>query len=413
MKGITILGATGTIGLNTLEVIKQHQDKFKVIALTANRDVDGLSALCLKWLPRYAVMADAQAAEQLEQRLKPAQLPIQVLSGKAGLIKVASLPEIEIVMAAIVGGAGLTSTLAAAEAGKRILLANKEALVMSGQLLLATVFKHDAELLPIDSEHNAVFQCIPPSHFNSAKGHDHSPARIKTPAAFVDSGISRILLTASGGPFRHYSGEQMQTVTPEQACAHPNWKMGPKISVDSATMMNKGLEIIEACWLFSVQPHHVEVLLHPQSVIHSLVEYIDGSVLAQLGNPDMRTPIAHALGWPERISSGVKRLNLAEIGQLHFEPVDFKKFPCLQLAYDAMLAGGTTTTILNAANEIAVQAFLQKRLRFTDIPRVIEVTLSHLTGRVVTQLDLILEEDTRAREFATEIVNQYSTTDYY
>jgi len=413
LKGITILGATGSIGLNTLEVIKQHQDKFKVIALTANRDVEGLNALCLEWLPRYAVMADAQAAEQLEQRLKRAQLPVQVLSGRDGLIKVASLPEIEIVMAAIVGGAGLVPTLAAAQAGKRILLANKEALVMSGQLLLATVFKQGAELLPIDSEHNAVFQCIPPSHFNTTKDHDHSRTRLKTPSAFADSGISRILLTASGGPFRHYSGEQMQTVTPEQACAHPNWKMGPKISVDSATMMNKGLEVIEACWLFSAQPHQVEVLLHPQSIIHSLVEYIDGSVLAQLGNPDMRTPIAHALGWPERISSGVKRLNLAEIGQLQFEPVDFKKFPCLQLAYDAMLAGGTTTTILNAANEIAVQAFLQKRLRFTDIHRVIETTLSHLTGRIVTQLDLILEEDTRAREFATEIVNQYSTNDYH
>jgi 1-deoxy-D-xylulose-5-phosphate reductoisomerase len=409
LKGITILGATGSIGLNTLEVIKQHQDKFKVIALTANRDVDGLNALCLEWLPHYAVMADTQAAEQLEQRLKRAQLPVQVLSGRDGLIKVASLPEIEIVMAAIVGGAGLVPTLAAAQAGKRILLANKEALVMSGQLLLATVFKQGAELLPIDSEHNAVFQCIPPSHFNTTKDHDH----FKTSSAFADSGISRILLTASGGPFRHYSGEQMQTVTPEQACAHPNWKMGPKISVDSATMMNKGLEVIEACWLFSAQPHQVEVLLHPQSIIHSLVEYIDGSVLAQLGNPDMRTPIAHALGWPERISSDVKRLNLAEIGQLQFEPVDFKKFPCLQLAYDAMLAGGTTTTILNAANEIAVQAFLQKRLRFTDIHRVIEATLSHLTGRIVTQLDLILEEDTRAREFATEIVNQYSTNDYH
>lgn len=411
MKGITILGATGSIGLNTLEVIKQHQDKFKVIALTANRDVEGLNALCLEWLPRYAVMADAQAAEQLEQRLKPAQLPVQVLSGKDGLIKVASLPEIEIVMAAIVGGAGLVPTLAAAQAGKRILLANKEALVMSGQLLLATVFKQGAELLPIDSEHNAVFQCIPPSHFNTT--YAHSRTQLKTPSALADSGISRILLTASGGPFRHYSYEQMQTVTPEQACAHPNWKMGPKISVDSATMMNKGLEVIEACWLFSAKPHQVEVLLHPQSIIHSLVEYIDGSVLAQLGNPDMRTPIAHALGWPERISSDVKRLNLAQMGQLQFEPVDFKKFPCLQLAYDALLAGGTTTTILNAANEIAVQAFLQKRLRFTDIHRVIETTLSHLPGRIVTQLDLILEEDTRAREFATEIVNQYSTTDYH
>lgn len=402
MKGITILGATGTIGINTLEVIKQHQDKFKVIALTANRDVDSLSALCSEWLPRYAVMANAQAAEQLEQRLKLAQLPIQVLSGNDGLTKVASLPEIELVMAAIVGGAGLIPTLAAAQAGKRILLANKEALVMSGQLLLETVSKQGAELLPIDSEHNAVFQCLPPSHFNPTKDPTYSP-----------SGVSRILLTASGGPFRHYSYEQMQNVTPEQACAHPNWKMGPKISVDSATMMNKGLEVIEAYWLFAVQPSHVEVLLHPQSVIHSLVEYIDGSVLAQLGNPDMRTPIAYALGWPERISSGVKRLNLTEIGQLHFESVDFKRFPCLQLAYEALSAGGTTTTILNAANEVAVEAFLQQRLRFTDIPRVIEATLSQLTGHLVTQLDLILAEDRRARKLATEIVKQYSTTSYH
>jgi 1-deoxy-D-xylulose-5-phosphate reductoisomerase len=405
LKGITILGATGTIGINTLEVIKQHQDKFKVVALTANQDVDGLSALCLEWLPRYAVMANAPAAEQLEQRLQSASLPIQVLSGQEGLTTVASLPEIDLVMAAIVGGAGLVPTLAAAQAGKRILLANKEALVMSGQLLLETVSKQGAELLPIDSEHNAVFQCLPPSHFHTPRDSGVSPN--------LANGINRVLLTASGGPFRHYSYEQMQTVTPEQACAHPNWKMGPKISVDSATMMNKGLEVIEAYWLFAVQPSHVEVLLHPQSIIHSLVEYIDGSVLAQLGNPDMRTPIAHALGWPARISSGVKRLNLTEIGQLHFESVDFKKFPCLQLAYDALSAGGTTTTILNAANEVAVQAFLQQRLRFTDIPRVIEATLSQLTGHLVTQLDLILAEDTRARAFATEIVKQYSTTSYH
>ena len=413
MKGITILGATGTIGVKTLEVIKQHQDKFKVIALTANRDVDGISALCLEWLPRYAVMADAQAAEQLEQRLKSAQLPIQVLSGNDGLTQVASLPEIDLVMAAIVGGAGLVPTLAAAQAGKRILLANKEALVMSGQLLLETVSKQGAELLPIDSEHNAVFQCLPPSYFDSTINSTFSPNQVKTHSTGLANGISRILLTASGGPFRHYSYEQMQNVTPKQACAHPNWKMGPKISVDSATMMNKGLEVIEAYWLFAVQPSQVEVLLHPQSIIHSLVEYIDGSVLAQLGNPDMRTPIAHALGWPERISSGVKRLNLIEIGQLQFEPVDFRKFPCLQLAYDALSAGGTTTTILNAANEVAVQAFLQQRLRFTDIPRVIEATLSQLTGRVVTQLDLILEEDRCARELATKIVEQYSITSYH
>lgn len=385
MTGITILGATGSIGLNTLNVIKQHPQKFEVIALTANLQVSRLEQLCLEWSPRYAVMADADAAEQLEQRLKQQNSPVKVLSGTDALSFVSSLDEVSVVMAAIVGSAGLLPTLAAAKAGKRILLANKEALVMSGQLFMDAVRENGAELLPIDSEHNAIFQCMP---------------------AFKMQGVCRILLTASGGPFRTTPIEQLDTVTPEQAVAHPNWSMGRKISVDSATMMNKGLEVIEASWLFAAKAEQIEVVIHPQSIIHSLVEYVDGSVLAQLGNPDMRTPIAHGLAWPERMSSGVARLNLFDIARLDFEAVDFQKFPCLQLAYDAMLAGGTSSTILNAANEIAVQAFLDGNLAFTKIPKIIESTLSKLTGRIATSLDIILEDDKQARNLATQIINQ-------
>lgn len=385
MTGITILGATGSIGLNTLNVIKQHPQKFEVIALTANKQVSRLEQLCLEWSPHYAVMADADAAEQLEQRLKQQNSPVKVLSGIDALSFVSSLDQVSVVMAAIVGSAGLLPTLAAAKAGKRILLANKEALVMSGQLFMDAVRENGAELLPIDSEHNAIFQCMP---------------------AVKMLGVTRILLTASGGPFRTTPIEQLDTVTPEQAVSHPNWSMGRKISVDSATMMNKGLEVIEACWLFTAKPEQIEVVIHPQSIIHSLVEYVDGSVLAQLGNPDMRTPIAHGLAWPERMTSGVARLNLFDIARLDFEVVDFQKFPCLQLAYDAMLAGGTSSTILNAANEIAVQAFLDGNLAFTKIPKIIETTLSKLTGRVATSLDIILEDDKQARNLATQIVNQ-------
>ncbi|MCK5524492.1 MAG: 1-deoxy-D-xylulose-5-phosphate reductoisomerase [Thiomargarita sp.] len=393
MKGITILGATGSIGLNTLEVIKQHRQDYEVIALTAHQQVDRLEALCLEWMPRYAVMADSDAAERLSLRLKKINAPVQVLSGTDGLTFVASLPETNLVMAAIVGSAGLLPTLAAAKAGKRLLLANKEALVMSGQILIETVRKHGAELLPVDSEHSAIFQCLPFKKNTGIQQETHHTE------------ISRLLLTASGGPFRTYSVEQLHDVTPEQACAHPNWNMGRKISVDSATMMNKGLEVIEACWLFSTPPNKIEVVLHPQSVIHSLVEYIDGSVLAQLGQPDMRTPIAYALAWPKRISSGVPRLNLTEIAQLDFEAIDFNRFPCLKLAYDALLAGGTTTTILNAANEIAVEAFLQKRLRFTAISKVVETTLSKLSGHKATSIDIILEDDAHARDLASELIN--------
>jgi len=386
LKKITILGATGTIGINTLDVIKLHKDDIEVTALTANKNIERLEQLCLEWLPKYAVMADADAAEQLEQRLK--NTSIQVLSGVEGLTKVASLVEIDMVMAGIVGGAGLLPTLAAAQAGKRVMLANKEALVMSGQLFMDAIKHNNAELLPIDSEHNAIFQCLP----NSEQ------------AGIQKQGVSKILLTASGGPFRTFSLDQLQNVTPAQACNHPNWSMGQKISVDSATMMNKGLEVIEACWLFNSKPEDIEVVLHPQSIIHSLVEYIDGSLLAQLGNPDMRTPIAYALGWPKRIESGVKRLNLIDVARLDFEAMDFKRFPCLQLAYDAMQAGGTSTVILNAANEIAVQAFLQKKLKFIEIPTVIATTLSRLTGRDSNSLEIILEDDAKARELATELV---------
>jgi 1-deoxy-D-xylulose-5-phosphate reductoisomerase len=418
VKGITILGATGTIGINTLAVIKQHrftENDFQVIALTANDNVEGMLALCQQWHPRYAVMADKTAALILRQRLakEVGKSPvIEVLEGTAGLVQVASLPEVQIVMAAIVGSAGLLPTLAAARTGKRILLANKEALVMAGSLFMETVQEQGAELLPIDSEHNAIFQCMPPSFkipFMASPTLSINPIAESTENTTVTGweslGINRILLTASGGPFRTYSLAQLATVTPAQACAHPNWNMGRKISVDSATMMNKGLELIEACWLFSVQPAQIEVLLHPQSIIHSMVEYIDGSVLAQLGNPDMRTPIAHALAWPQRIAAGVERLNLIDIGRLEFEAIDVKRFPCLQLANQAMLAGGTSTAILNAANEIAVQAFLEERLRFIEIPSVIETTLSKLNGRVAKHLDEIIEDDTKAREIAKKAVN--------
>jgi len=384
LKKITILGATGTIGINTLDVIKLHRNDIEITALTANKNIDRLEQQCLEWLPKYAVMADADAAEQLAQRLKNSS--IEVLSGVEGLSKVASLAEVDMVMAGIVGGAGLIPTLAAAQAGKRVLLANKEALVMSGQLFMDAIKQNNAELLPIDSEHNAIFQCLPSSKQAGTQG------------------VSRILLTASGGPFRNFSLEQLHNVTPAQACNHPNWSMGQKISVDSATMMNKGLEVIEACWLFDSQPQDIEVVLHPQSIIHSLVEYIDGSLLAQLGNPDMRTPIAYALGWPQRIASGVKRLSLIEVARLDFEAMDFNRFPCLQLAYDAMQAGGTSTVILNAANEIAVQTFLQEKLKFIDIPKVIETVLANLTARNADSLEIILEDDAKARELAIELV---------
>jgi len=386
--GLTVLGSTGSIGISTLDVVARHPDRYRIVALTANRDVDGLYRQCLQFTPEYAVMADSDAALSLDQRLKDAGLRINILAGVEGLEHVASMSDTDYVMAAIVGAAGLLPTLAAARAGKRVLLANKEALVVSGALFMQAAEQGGAEILPIDSEHNAVFQCMPPDF---SRGLDQV-------------GVSRILLTASGGPFRTLSLDQLQDVTPDQACAHPNWDMGRKISVDSATMMNKGLEVIEACWLFHTTPDRIKVVLHPQSVIHSMVAYTDGSVLAQLGNPDMRTPIAHALAWPERIKSGVPPLDLFDVARLDFEPPSLERFACLRLAYEAIEAGGTSPAILNAANEMAVDAFLSGKLRFTDIPGVIGSVLDSLPGEHGADLDTLLAIDESARRRAEQLI---------
>lgn len=387
-KQLTILGSTGTIGVNTLDVVGRHPGAYEVFALTANNNVDGLFEQCRVWQPRYAVMVAEDAAEALARRCAGAGLPTEVLAGAGELETVAAHPQVDYVMAGIVGAAGLLPNLAAARAGKRVMLANKESLVMSGQLFMDAVAAAGAELLPIDSEHNAVFQCMPPAGGNEA-GAD---------------GVSKILLTASGGPFRTLPLEQLAAVTPEQACAHPNWVMGRKISVDSATMMNKGLEIIEACWLFNTEPARVEVVIHPQSVIHSMVQYVDGSVLAQLGNPDMRTPIAYSLAWPDRCSAGVQDLDLFEVATLNFERPDYDRFPCLRLARDAMHAGGTAPTILNAANEIAVAAFLDGRIGFTDIPRLVDKALADVPSHPASTLEVILEDDRATRASVGEQV---------
>jgi len=390
MQGVTILGSTGSIGVNTLDVISRHPDNFKVVALSANSQVERLFSQCQQFHPTYAVMADETAATQLADRIKQANLPIEVLAGNDGLVQVSQLDNVDQVMAAIVGAAGLLPTLAAAKAGKRVLLANKEALVMSGHLFMEAVKQNQAELLPIDSEHNAIFQCMPSSFDNG-----------------LDSvGVRRILLTGSGGPFRTTAMDKLANVTPQQACAHPNWDMGRKISVDSATMMNKGLELIEACWLFNTSPDHVEIMLHPQSVIHSMVEYIDGSVLAQLGQPDMRTPIAHAMAWPKRIDSGVERLNLIDVARLEFEKPDLQRFPSLRLAEQAARAGGTTPAILNAANEIAVAEFLDNKIRFTDIAPLVEDVMTQVPTKVANDLDTILQADQTAREHARRWIDR-------
>ena len=388
MKGISILGATGSIGVNTLDVVARHPDKYKIVALSANSQVDRLVEQCEQYQPEYAVIADESAASEFAKKIKNKNLSTQILSGNDGLDTIASLPQVDYVMAAIVGAAGLKSTLAAARAGKRILLANKEALVMSGQIFMDEVRKNNAELLPIDSEHNAIFQCLPGDY---EKG-------------LSKSGITKILLTGSGGPFRTKAANELENVTPDQACAHPNWSMGRKISVDSATMMNKGLEIIEACWLFNTNPDNIQVVVHPQSVIHSMVQYSDGSVLAQLGQPDMRTPIAHALSWPERIESGVEKMDLFSIAQLEFEQPDYERFPCLRLAEDSIRKGGTAPAILNAANEIAVASFLDGKLKFTDIAYIVEQTLNNLTSRPANTLKEILEDDLAAREEAEQLI---------
>ncbi|MCB1877621.1 MAG: 1-deoxy-D-xylulose-5-phosphate reductoisomerase [Chromatiales bacterium] len=388
MIGVTVLGATGSIGVSTLDVLARHSDQFHVVALTAHRDVDKLTRLCLRHGPRYAVMVDEQAARELSRRLKDQGSTTEVLAGAVALAQVAALTECDYVMAAIVGAAGLAPTLAAARAGKRILLANKEALVMSGRLFMEEVQRHGAELLPIDSEHNAVFQCMPAGFANG----------------LGTVGVEQILLTASGGPFRERDPASLRDVTPEQAIAHPNWEMGRKISVDSATMMNKGLEVIEACWLFHTDADHVQVVVHPQSVIHSLVRYVDGSVLAQLGNPDMRTPIAHALAWPRRLAAGVAPLDLFSVARLDFEEPDLRRFPCLALSYQAARAGGTSPTVLNAANEVAVQAFLERRLAFTGIARVIAAVLDASDTQAAESLEHVLDEDARARGLASQLI---------
>jgi 1-deoxy-D-xylulose-5-phosphate reductoisomerase len=386
MKRLTVLGATGSIGVSTLDVVARHPDRFEVVALTGNSRVDALYEQCLKHRPRYAVVGHDKDVAGLTSRLRAAGLSIEVLAGPQALEFVAALPEVDAVMAAIVGAAGLQPTLAAVRAGKQILLANKEVLVMAGVLFMAAVKAHGATLLPIDSEHNAVFQSLPADYAGQT----------------AQAGISHILLTASGGPFRTAPLDRLKSVTPDEACAHPNWSMGRKISVDSATMMNKGLEVIEAHWLFNVAPEQIEVVVHPQSVIHSLVQYIDGSVVAELGNPDMRTPIAHALAWPERITAGVAPLDLPAIAQLNFEKPDFERFPCLALAFRALRDGGNAAAVLNAANEMAVAAFLDGRLPFLGIAAVIAATMDAVPVAEMPDLPSILAVDAQARSVATE-----------
>jgi 1-deoxy-D-xylulose-5-phosphate reductoisomerase len=392
VKGLCILGSTGSIGVSTLDVVARHPDCYRVVALTANGNVERLFEQCWHHRPRYAVIPRPELAAELKQRLTTAGITdIEVCSGTTALEEMAAHPEVDTVMAAIVGAAGLLPTLAAARAGKEVLLANKEALVMSGRLFMAEVVRSGARLLPIDSEHNALFQCMPADYH----------------AGTVPAGVRRILLTASGGPFLDRAVRELDAVTPEQAIAHPNWVMGRKISVDSATMMNKGLEVIEACLLFHMDADDVQVLIHRQSVIHSMVEYVDGSMLAQMGNPDMRVPIAHALAWPHRFESGAEPLNLFDVHQLSFERPDFERFPCLRLAYEAVRGGRTLPAILNAANEEAVAAFLDRRIRFTAIPRVIEHCLETMEAMEADSIDAILQADSHARSVARTFIQTH------
>ncbi|CAL61514.1 1-deoxy-D-xylulose 5-phosphate reductoisomerase (DXP reductoisomerase) (1-deoxyxylulose-5-phosphate reductoisomerase) (2-C-methyl-D-erythritol 4-phosphate synthase) [Herminiimonas arsenicoxydans] len=391
MQHITILGSTGSIGVSTLDVVARHPDRYRVHALTAQNKVEELAAQCAQFHPDVAVVGSAEAAQKLQVLLNGMGLQTQVEYGAAALCTVASAPECDCVMAAIVGGAGLAPTLAAARAGKKILLANKEALVMSGPLLMEAVAASGAILMPIDSEHNAIFQCMPATYHQQQL----------TPA---QHGIEKILLTASGGPFLNRALDTLDQVTCAEAIAHPKWVMGRKISVDSATMMNKGLEVIEAHWLFGVPADRIEVVIHPQSVVHSMVSYIDGSVLAQLGNPDMRTPIAHAMAYPERIDSGVAPIDLIKIAQLTFEHPDLLRFPCLKLAYDALQAGGSAPAIMNAANEIAVQAFLDGRIGFRAIDQLIARVMAALPSSPVTDIDTVFEQDRRARDTAASFI---------
>ena len=401
MINVAILGSTGSIGSSTLDVISRQAQRFRAFAVTANKNVDRLYQQCQQFLPEIAVMVDVNAANELQQRLKESASTrhIQVLSGVKALDEVAEHEQVDYVMAAIVGAAGLNSSLAAAQAGKRILLANKESLVMSGDLFIQTVRENGATLLPIDSEHNAIFQSMPAKLADAA-------AKNAQADIIQSSGVEKILLTASGGPFLHKTLEQLHHVTPEQACAHPTWEMGRKISVDSATMMNKGLEVIEASWLFNATADDIQVVIHPQSIIHSMVSYSDGSVLAQLGNPDMRTPIAHAMAWPERMKSGVAPLDIFQVAQLNFEAPDFSRFVCLKLAYDALRAGGTAPAILNAANEIAVDYFLREKISFTRISSVVEHTLNQLEHQRAESLEIIIAADAQARQLAVSFCEQ-------
>lgn len=393
MKGICILGSTGSIGVSTLDVIARHGNLYRAVALTANHNIDLLYDQCRAHNPDYAVVIDESKAQLLQQRLLASDAcGISVLAGPKALEQVVALEQVDSVMAAIVGGAGLKPTLAAVRAGKCVLLANKESLVMSGSIFMEEVTKSGAQLLPIDSEHNAIFQCMPKTFQTGVAA----------------QGIRRILLTGSGGPFRTKAVEDLVNVTPEQAVAHPNWDMGKKISVDSATMMNKGLELIEATLLFAIPYEKIEIVIHPQSVVHSMVEYVDGSVLAQLGNPDMRIPIAHALAWPERFDSGAEPLNLFDVQRLDFQPPDEKLFPCLRLAREAANAGGIMSTVLNAANEIAVAGFLEGRIRFTDIANTIENALACFPQNSADSIELILETDQKTRQMASNYIEKIS-----
>lgn len=390
-SSIVVLGSTGSIGISTLSVIARHPERYRVLALAANSDVDTLLAQCLEFHPRYAVLANAVAATELTSRIRHAGSDTEVLSGPESLLVVAAHPDADAVMAAIVGAAGLPSTLAAAEAGKKIMLANKESMVMAGSLLIDTARASGAELFPIDSEHNAIFQALPADYAGDLKA----------------SGVRRLILTASGGPFLRTPPEALSDVTPDQACAHPNWIMGRKISVDSATLMNKGLEVIEAHYLFGARHDQIDVVIHPQSVVHSMVEYFDGSVIAQLGNPDMRTPIAHALAYPERIDAGVQSLDLLAAGKLEFEAPDMERFPCLRLAYDALRSGGSSPVYLNAANEVAVDKFLNGELTFNGIAAVVAKVLQGLGPAPVGSIEEIIAADQLARSSAYLVADEF------
>ena len=391
LRRVAILGSTGSIGVNTLDVIRSHPERFTVVALTAGKQVDRLAEQCLEFNPAIAVVADADGAARLSAILKDKKIATEVLYGPEAMVTAVTQSNCDTVMAGIVGAAGLVPALAAAKAGKRVLLANKEALVMSGDLFMQAMQSGGGELLPIDSEHNAIFQCLPQQF-------------TKAPHGYL--GVEELWLTASGGPFRDTPISELSVVTPEQACAHPNWVMGRKISVDSATMMNKGLEVIEAFWLFGLPLEKIKVLIHPQSVVHSMVRYRDGSVLAQMGQPDMRTPIAYGLAWPERIAAGVAPLNLTQFSALSFTEPDLGRFPCLALAFSAAKTGGTAPTILNAANEIAVAAFLDTGLPYLRIPEVVEKTLNHIQSVPASSLELILEVDAQARQVATSLMSE-------